>query len=185
MQDNRDLPPLWLLSAERIENAEFRAEVVDAARRNWRRWTTYAERRGSEAIDAGTVLDEAVNAAVTARRSAEVRDIDAYLFKAFFRRVRRLLHREQRIEYRDPDKLSGLKGAADTQFLQQLELGIQVEELVKLMDERMRTIFVMDCQGFSRQETAKVLGMSEDAVRKAFVRGIEKLRRIVAARTRP
>jgi len=53
-----------------------------------------------------------------------------------------------------------------------------------LMDERMRTIFVMDCQGFSRREMARVLGMSEDAVPNAFARGVESLRRLISARTK-
>jgi RNA polymerase sigma factor (sigma-70 family) len=184
MHDNSDLPPLWLLSLERIENAEFRAELIRAARRNWSQWLKRAQSRGGETIDAGIVLDEAVSATATARRVAEVRNIDAYLFKVFYRKVRRLVRREQRIEYCDPGELGDLKAAADNKFAQELELGIQVEELVNLMDERMRTIFVMDCQGFSRHETARVLGMTEDAVRKAFARGIEKLRSIVSARTK-
>ena len=184
MQDDSDLPPFWLSSAERIEDPELRAEVVRAARRNWPRWTAYAESRGVEATDAGVVLDEAVDAALTARRTAEVRDVDAYLFKAFFRKVRRLVRRKQRIEYRDPGELVDLKAAADSEFVQDLELRIQVEELMDLMDERTRSIFLMKCHGFSRQETARAVGLTEEAVRKAYARGVEKLRRIVSPRTK-
>ncbi|HEY6271057.1 MAG TPA: sigma-70 family RNA polymerase sigma factor [Terriglobales bacterium] len=184
MQGKPDSPPVWLLSAQKIENAELRAEVAGAADRTWRRWVESSESRGGEAIDAIAALDYAVGAAIAAERTTGVRNTEAYVFKAFWRKARKLLSRERRLDYRDPSDLADLKTDDNASFVQKLEQGIQVEELMALMDERMRTIFVMDCRGFPRRETARVLGMSEDAVRKAFARGVDRLRRLTSTRAK-
>lgn len=184
MQNPTGVSSLWLSSAQKIEDVEVRAEVERAADRTWHRWNEIAGSYGGETIDVIAALEYAVGAAVAATRAIKIRNTEAYVFKAFLRKARKLLRREQRIEYRDPSSLLDLNAVADTSFVQNLEHGIQVEELMSLMDERMRTIFVMDCQGFSRHETARVLGMSEDAVRKAFARGVEKLRRLISDGTK-
>jgi len=184
MQNQTGVSSLWLSSAQKIEDVEVRAEVERAADRTWHRWNEIAGSYGGETIDAIAALEYAVGAAVAATRATKIRNTEAYVFKAFLRKARKLLRRGQRIEYRDPSGLLDLNAAADKSFVQNLEHEIQVEELMSLMDERMRTIFVMDCQGFSRRETARVLGMSEDAVRKAFARGVEKLHRLISDRTK-
>jgi Sigma-70, region 4 len=177
------IPPLWLSSAQKIEDAKLRSEVASAADRSWQRWTEDSESDGVEATVAIAALDHAVGAAVAAGRTTAVRDPEAFLFKSLLRKARKLLRREQRIEYRDFGELAKLDIPTDANFVESLERWIQVKEFMALMDERTRTIFVMDCQGFARHETARVLGMSEDAVRKSFARGVERLRRLISSRT--
>jgi len=183
MQDDSDTPPLWLRSAQKIENPELRSQITSAAGKTWRRWIEFSASQGGETIDAIAALEYAVGATVEAGTTTGIRNADGYLFKAFLRKVGKLLRREERIEYRDPRALAELKVADDADVVRHLEEGIQVKELMTLMDERTRTTFVMDCQGFSRRETARVLGMSEDAVRKAYARGIERLQRLLSSRT--
>ena len=183
MQDDSDTPPLWLRSTQKVEDRELRTQLASAAGKTWRRWMEFSEGQGGEAIDAIAALEYAVGAAVEAEATSGVRNADGYVFKAFLRKVGKLLRREERIDYRDPTALAELKVPDDADVVRHLEEGIQVKELMTLMDERTRTIFVMDCQGFSRRETARVLGISEDAVRKAYARGIERLQRLLSSRT--
>ena len=183
MQYDSDVPPLWLASADEIKDPQLRADMVRAVQRNWCRWVTYAQNRGVEAVDANAVLESAFDAVAKAHRAERVENAEGYLFKAFLRAARRLLRRARRVEYHDPDDLANLTATIDSDAARRLELQVETKELMNLMDDRMRMIFVMECQGFSRREIARVLGMSEDAVRKTFSRGIQKLRRLIGARS--
>ena len=126
------------------------------------------------------VLDGVVDAALEANRKEQIRDFGPYLFKSFVRRARLLLQRGQRVEYLDPEDLAALNAASDTSFVENLERHIQLEEALSMMDDGTRTIYSMRVQGLTLRQIGARLGMSEDAARKDFARGIERIKRRIA-----
>ncbi|MGH9396128.1 MAG: RNA polymerase sigma factor [Terriglobia bacterium] len=140
----------------------------------------YSKVRLDGAVDPAMVLDGVVDAALEANRKEQIRDFGPYLFKSFVRKAKLLMHRSQRVEYLDPEDLAALNSASDTSFVEDLERHIQLEEAVSMMDDGTRTIYSMRVQGLTLRDIGARLGMSEDAVRKDFTRGIERVKRRIA-----
>jgi len=171
--------PLWIPSVRRIQDADLREIVLKAAECAWGRVLASSDRRFREIIDASEILDEVVDGAITAHGRNGVRDFQSYLFVGLVRKAAKLFRKEQKVEYRSPEELAALEQTVDTDWVRKLETELQVKELISLMDDRTRSIYVMLIQGFSLREIGKVLGISEDAVRKSFDRGIDRVRRRV------
>ena len=179
MKEDSVSPPLWVGAAQKIQDRELRENVVRAAQQNWARMVAYSKVRLDGAVDPAMVLDGVVDAALEANRREHIRDFGPYLFKSFVRKAKLILQRSQRVEYLDPEDLAALNSASDTSFVEDLERHIQLEEAVSMMDEGTRTIYSMRVQGLTLREIGVRLGMSEDAVRKDFTRGIERVKRLI------
>lgn len=179
MKEDSVSPPLWVAAAQKIQDRELRHTVVRAAQRNWPRMVAYSKAQIEGVVDPAMVLDGVVDAALEANRQEPIRDFGPYLFKSFVRRAKLLLQRRQRVEYLDPEDLAKLNSASDTSFVDDLERHIQLEEAVGKMDEDTRTIYSMRVQGLTLREIGARLGISEDAVRKDFARGIERVKRLM------
>lgn len=179
MKEDPVSPPLWVAAAQKIEDRELRQTVVHAAQQNWPRMVAYSKVRLNGALDPAMVLDDVVDAALEANRKEQIRDFGPYLFKSFVRKAKLLLQRSQRVEYLDPEELAALKPASDTSFVEDLERHIQLDEAVSMMDDDTRAIYSMRVQGLTLKEIGARLGMSEDAVRKDFTRGVERVKRLI------
>jgi hypothetical protein len=93
------------------------------------------------------------------------------------RRVKKLLAREQRIEYRGSlEELEGLKGAWDTNWVAELDNRILVQELVGLMDRETRDLFFKRVRGDEWEELAGDLGITVNAAQHRLRYGLEKAR---------
>jgi len=179
MKEDPVSPPFWVAAAQKIQDRELWENVVRAAQENWPRMVAYSKVRLGGAVDPAMVLDGVVDAALEANRKEQIRDFGPYLFKSFVRKAKLLLQRSQRVEYLDPKDLAALNSASDTSFVADLERHIQLEEAVSMMDEDTRAIYSMRVQGLTLKEIGARLGMSEDAVRKDFERGIERVKRLI------
>jgi RNA polymerase sigma factor (sigma-70 family) len=178
-------PLLWIPGAQRIKDAGLREKVVRAAERAWSRVLASSDGRLYEAVDASQIIDEVVDGALAAHRRDGVRDFESYLFVGLVRKAAKLFRREQKVEYRRPEELAALEQTVDTDWARKLETDLQVRELMSLMDERTRCIYVMRSQGHSPKEIGKVLGMTADAVRMSFARGIARVRHRIEAGQKP
>jgi RNA polymerase sigma factor (sigma-70 family) len=179
MREQSARPSLWLSRADKIQDENLRAEVIQAATRNWAKMVAYAEKRLYGTVDPADILDSIVDSVVAAGHAKRVRNFDSYFLASFLRKVGRLFRRERRVDYRSPEELAALREVLESDWVRRLDAKLQIDELEGLMDERTRTIFAMGCQGFSTKEIGNALGMSEDSVRRAYSRGIERLRRRV------
>lgn len=179
MKDEPVSPPLWVAAAQKIQDNQLREHVVRAAQQNWPRMVAYSKMRLDGAVDPAMVLDDVVDAALEANRREHIRDFGPYLFKSFVRKAKLILQRSQRVEYLDPEDLAALNSASDTSFVEDLERHIALEGAVSLMDEDTRAIYSMRVHGLTLKEIGARLGMSEDAVRKDFARGIERVKRLI------
>jgi len=177
MSERPEIPPLWIPGVQRIQDPGLRERVLRAAERMWGHMVAYSDNRLHEAVDAAQILDAVVDGVVAAHAKNDIRDFESYLFVGFVRKTARFFRREQKVEYRAPQRLAALKESVDTEWVTKLEDELQVKELVSWMDERTRTIFAMLSQGFAEKEIGKALGMTQGAVRMSFARGIERIRR--------
>lgn len=101
-------------------------------------------------VDASQILDEVVDGALAAHGKDGVRDFESYLFVGLVRKAARLFRRERKVEYRSPEDLAALEQTVDTDWVRKLEIDLQVKELISLMDERTRCIYV---SGYSIDST--------------------------------
>lgn len=179
MKEDPVSPPLWVAAAQKIQDRELRQNVIQAAQQNWPRMVAYSKVRLDGAVDPAIVLDGVVDAALEANRKEQIRDFGPYLFKSFVRRAKLLFERSQRVEYLDPEDLAALNSASDTSFVEDLERHIQLEQAVSMMDDDTRAVYSMRVQGLTFSQIGASLGVSEDAVRKDFTRGVERVKRLI------
>jgi len=177
MDENAEKPRMWIASAQRIEDAQLREQVTQAAESTWDRALAYATFKLGEPEEAGALLDGAVNATLAAHRKKPVRDVKSYLFSAIASRAARLARRNRKIEYLSPDQLTGIRETVDTGWVERLDTKLQVEELIGMMDDTMRIIYALKSRGLSVKEIAAFVGMTEKNVYASYERGIERLRR--------
>ena len=148
-----------------------------AAAGTWRAGVAYAVRYLGDAAVAADVVEGVVHSAAKAHRHKPIKNPDSYVLSGIVRRVKKLLAREQRIEYRGSlEELEGLKGAWDTNWVAELDKRILVQELVGFMDSEMRDLFFKWVRGDEWKEIAGDLGISANAAQHRLRYGIEKAR---------
>jgi DNA-directed RNA polymerase specialized sigma24 family protein len=151
--------------------------LAEAAPGTWRAGLAYAARYLGDTALAAEVVEGVVHSAAKAHRNKPIKNPDSYLLSGIVRRVKKLLAREKRIEYRGSlEELEGLKGAWDTNWVAELDNRILVQELVGLMDTETRDLFFKWVRGDEWEEIAGDLGISVNAAQHRLRYGIEKAR---------
>ena len=130
--------------------------VLDAAEQIARRAIYHAEKLFIDPAVATTILEQA---AATVSRAIEskgrfsdnaVRDIPAYLFRAFIRRINKAKKRQLILE--DSARLNSLESHKPIHPQPSLDLKILVDELLTRSDSMTRDMFYRRVQGFSWKE---------------------------------
>jgi RNA polymerase sigma factor (sigma-70 family) len=176
MDDEPKGSPFQKSDAEEMKREQPLWSVLRAAEQVLPRILAYSNVKLDDGIDAAMVRDLVVDAAMNAKREGPVRDYQQYLFKSFVRKAVRVLRRASKMEYRDPEDLASI--ASDPAFVEKLDRKIQLEEAIALMDDKTREIYALETQGYKFKEIGSILGMSEDAVRKHYKRGVERVKRL-------
>ncbi|HYV74900.1 MAG TPA: sigma-70 family RNA polymerase sigma factor [Candidatus Binatia bacterium] len=114
------------------------------------------------------------------RRAPGIVDLDAYLFGVFHHRFNRALKKERRrqetIELVPSTRdLEQLPGAHDAQSPRNLERSLQVNEVVRNMDDWTRRVWTAKQYGYSWREIAEQIGLSEQAAKARFHNALRKL----------
>ena len=103
------------------------------------------------------------------------RKMNALLMLAFSRALRRRASKLNRIQsVGGSDELSSR--AVDRTWLRQIDAHLQLEEVVRLLGERSRTILALRYAGHTWKESAQLLGTSVPTLRSAFWREVNCLR---------
>lgn len=122
--------------------AAVETDLLDAARRNWARVLSYAQRYEQDSSVAADILETVLLAISRARGSrrnsgSPIRNLDSYLYVAFIRRLNRYVAKQPKIEFvgslQNLDALSGnqTRGSAPT-----VEDDLLVRELLRYMNQR-------------------------------------------------
>jgi len=188
-----ELNPDWVLSKrssdQKIQPLE--RELTAAATRLWPRVQAHACRELSNknladgiALAAevweGVLQSVAKTVARRNRRAPGIVDLDAYLFGVFHHRFNRALKKERRrqetIELVPSTRdLEQLPGAHDAQSPRNLERSLQVNEVVRNMDDWTRRVWTAKQYGYSWREIAEQIGLSEQAAKARFHNALRKL----------
>lgn len=103
------------------------------------------------------------------------REIDGLLMLSFRRALRRRLAKLRRIE-----SLGGVRElsnrAIDRTWTRQIHAHLELEEIVRLLPERSRTILALRYAGYTWKESALVLGSSVAALRSIFWRDVARVK---------
>src|SRR5262249_29431121 len=105
--------------------------------------------------------------------AAKIRNLHAYLFRAFIRRVNRLKRKESLLLQR----LSREPRESGSNSLKKLELEILVNEILARGDAVMRDMFYRRTQGFSWKEIGKAYGVSGHAAEARFSQALIRVKK--------
>jgi DNA-directed RNA polymerase specialized sigma24 family protein len=104
------------------------------------------------------------------------REIDGLLMLSFQRSLRRRVAKLKRLE-----PLGGVKElsnrAVDRTWVRQVHAHLEIEQIVRLLSERSRTILALRYAGYRWKEAAQMLGGSVPALRSAFWRDVARVKR--------
>jgi len=153
--------------------------VLDAAEKIGRRAMEHAERLLIDPAVAAGLLEEAaatVSRAIASKSRGpqnEVRDLPAYLFRAYIRRVNRAKKRQ--LNQEGVVEALGLESARSINPRADLELKILVDELMARCDPVTRDMFYRRVQGFSWKEIAVSYRISHNAAKSRFSQALRRL----------
>ncbi len=176
-------PPLWIQSRDK-RGRPIDPKVLDAAQRNWGRVLEYVRRELQDAPRAAEILERVVHSVSNAMRRnfhrQRVKDLDAYLYWAFTRKVRKIVARERMIQYvAFSEDLVPLETAQDSKWVHKIEDEILLKQLLGYLEERPRGMVLLRAGGYSWKEVARALGISVNNALVQFNHAIEKSRKLV------
>jgi len=160
------------------------AAVVKAAQRTWRSALEYAARHLRDRSRATEVVEDVAHSAAKAHQQQPIENLDSYLFFGVVRRVKRVLEREQRIEYVGSiEELTTLEATWDSAWASRLDNHILAQEIIGFMDEPARDLFFRWARGDEWGEIAEDLGTTADAAERRFRYALQKAReRVLGSR---
>ena len=193
---SHDVGPEWILSTPdgsgKTLSQHTDNELIVVARRLWPRVQAHARReRGNTSFDDSLVLASEVwegvlqSVSKTLHRldgkSAQIVDLDGYLFGAFHHRFNRAMKKERRRQEmiqlvplsRD---LELFAGAQDSKAVHDLERSVLVKEVTENMDAWTRKVWIARHYGYSWKEVAEHVGLREQQAKLRFRYAMGKLR---------
>jgi DNA-directed RNA polymerase specialized sigma24 family protein len=153
--------------------------VLCAAEEISRRALRHAERLSIGPAVAANLLEEAaaaVSRALTARRrnEAPIENLEAYLFRAFLRRVNKTQKRQLRLDEAIGLLASSRKTPGPSSAL---EMKIVLDEFLMRCDPEMRDVLYRRIAGASWKEIGRVYQISSHAAESKFSQAFRKLKR--------
>jgi DNA-directed RNA polymerase specialized sigma24 family protein len=153
--------------------------VLSVAEEISRRAIRHAERVSVDPAVAANLLEEAAAAVSRALRArcgneAPVRDLEAYLFRAFLRRLNRTKKRQMRL-----DEAVGFLGSTPRTWdpRRAVEMKILLDEFLMKCDPEMRDVVYRRIAGSSWEEIGWVYQISSHAAESKFSRAFQKVKR--------
>ncbi|HWY70317.1 MAG TPA: sigma-70 family RNA polymerase sigma factor [Terriglobales bacterium] len=151
--------------------------VLDAAVQIGPRAMAHAEKLLADPAIAANLLEECAAAVSRVLQKPRpdtdhpIRDLQAYLFRAFLRRVNRTKRRMPSLA--NPTNTS----EADFGAAQNFEEKILVDELLTRCDPVTRDMFIRRNQGFSWKEIGEIYSISAHAAESRFSQALQRVRR--------
>ena len=156
--------------------------VLEAAGRIGLRAIAFAEGQSTDPAVATNLLEECASAVTrvlqTKRRHNErpIHDLEAYLFRAFIRRINRVRRRAPITD--NPGKF----GETELSVSENFELRILADEFLRRCDPVIRDMYYRRAQGLSWKEIATVYGISAHAAESRFSQALQRVRKKLGLR---
>jgi len=179
MHPRRCLPPLLLNAVDRF-GREINPTVLSIAREIGPRALSYAQNLIGDPASAINYLEEAaasVSAAIEQKKLSggpQVRNIAAYLFRTFVRRVDDARRKEAVLE-RSLEEHGNAHICLTAQT--RLETAVLLSEVMATCDRASREVVVLRLEGFSWDEIGSHLGISTHAAEVRFSKALDHARK--------
>jgi RNA polymerase sigma factor (sigma-70 family) len=176
---NGCLPPLLLNAVDRL-GRKIDPTVLSMASEIGPRALSYAQKRIGDPAAALNYLEEAaasVSAAIEQKRLSgkpEVRNVAAYLFRAFVRMVDDARRREAVFERSIEEHGQAQMGVMAHE---RIETAILLNEVMAICDRASREVVVLRLEGFSWDEIGKHLDISTHAAEARFSKALDRVRK--------
>ncbi len=154
--------------------------VLAAAEEMGPRAVQYGERLLHDSALATTLLEESaatVSRAIVLKRStgaAGVRNLQAYIFRAFLRRVNKVRRKDPILA--NPTGVNPAMRGSPIDVSEEFELKVLVDEFLTRCDPLIRDMFFRRMEGFSWKEIARVYGTSAHAAEARFSQALRRVR---------
>ena len=151
--------------------------VLDAAGRIGPRAIAFAEEHLTDPAVAANLLEECASTvsrvlqAKRQRNEPTIHDLEAYLFRAFIRRINKVRRRAPVTD--NPGKF----GETELSVSENFELRVLADEFLRQCDPVTRDMYYRRAQGFSWKEIAKVYGISAHAAESRFSQALQRVRK--------
>jgi DNA-directed RNA polymerase specialized sigma24 family protein len=168
----------WDRDADRA-GRPIRPDVRASAHRIWGCASRKAQTAISDSSQAAELMEDTV-AQVSRyldRRCVIVfsREIDGLLMIAFQRALYRHVAKVKRLETVGGSRELSIR-AVDRDWNHQVNARLELEQIVRMLSERSRTILTLRYAGYTWKESAKLLGASVPALRSAFWRDVARVK---------
>jgi DNA-directed RNA polymerase specialized sigma24 family protein len=152
------------------EDSQLGQKVWEAVRRTWASALRYAPVRDPSVV--AECLEDAGAAVLRANREKleQIRNLDAYLLRAFARKITSHVARESRLVGIEYAEEVAAAGDQDPFFR------VLAKELVAMMNPRMRMLSERWVQGYSWDEIGRDLGIDPQIAKQQFYIGLRNLR---------
>ena len=167
-------PPVWIWQVEG-SGSVVETDLLDAARRNWARMLSYAQRFDQDSAVAANILEAVLLATSRARKGQRqsgkpIRNLDSYLYVAFIRRFHRYLAKQPRLVYVGTDQdLDARTGARTRSTQPTIEDHLLAGELIQFMNQRARnTFYFREIAGYNWKDTARFLKTTVNSAQVLF-----------------
>jgi len=173
--------PVWIWQSA-DPGAAIETDLLDAARRNWPRVLSYAQRYQQDSSVAADIFETALLATSRVKRARQksgkpIRNFDAYVYVAFVRKFKRYLARQPKIQFvgslQDVDTHSDIR---HSKVPPAVEHDLLAKELLQRMSHRTRQTFYLRTNGYSWKETARFLNTTANSAQVLFTKEIGKIR---------
>ena len=104
------------------------------------------------------------------------RELEGLLMLAFQRALRRRVAKFRRLETVGGSEQLATR-AVDRTWTRQVQAHLELEQIVRMLCERSRTILALRYAGYTWKESAQLLGASVPALRSAFWRDVGRMKR--------
>jgi len=108
------------------------------------------------------------------RGDRKIRNLSGYLFRAFLRRVNRLMRTELLFGAHTTSEILGSQISSSSE---EIELKLLVDELLTMCDAVTRDMFYRRAQGFSWKEVGRTYGISAHAAESRFSAALRRVRK--------
>ena len=169
-------------------------ELVSAAREAWPHVRAHAQKEfhqrslGPDSASLAAQIWERVLRSVSRTRQRNqdhrvaISDLESYLIGAFHRRFNKALLREEKrvetIEFVSSNvDLEQIESGQDGSWVEELERTITIREISDRMDGWTKKVWQARQYGYSWRDISGFSGLSEQAAKKKFEYGLEKVRR--------
>lgn len=175
-------PTLWIRPQNKL-GKPIEAEILSAARRNWRRIVSYAKRLGQDPARAAEELEGAASSLSSLierhpRFRDRIKNLDDYVFWVAAHKLNKRAATEPPVDFVGSlADLNALDDAKDANWASRLEDELFLKQVTSYMSERTRYLFSLRQMGLSWEEIAKSVDMSANAVQVEFNRGVARARK--------